>query len=146
MQGKGILTGMFITFREMFRKKYTEEYPDVQPDLGDRFRGGTIHLDAAKCISCSLCQNACPNGSIKLTAVKDANNKRQLATYVHNAGLCLFCNLCIEACPVKCIGWTKEFAFSGYCREDLIFDCLEAARVRGDVKPPEAPKPDGEKG
>ncbi|MCW2277964.1 NuoI/complex I 23 kDa subunit family protein [Heliophilum fasciatum] len=146
MQGKGLLTGMGITFREFFRKKVTEEYPDVQPDLGDRFRGGKIHLVASKCIACGLCQNACPNGSVRLTTVKDANNKRQLATYVHDTGLCLYCNLCIEACPTKCIEWTKEFALSSYSRDGLVFDCLEAARQRGDVKPPEAPQPDGEKG
>ncbi|ABZ84757.1 proton-translocating NADH-ubiquinone oxidoreductase, 23 kd, chain i [Heliomicrobium modesticaldum Ice1] len=147
MQGKGLLTGMWVTLKEFFRKKVTEEYPDVMPDLGDRFRGGTLKLQTSKCIACGICQNACPNGSIKLTSVRDENNKRKLSTYVHDAGLCLFCNLCIDACPVKCIDWTGEFAFSGYSREDLVFDCIELARRRGyDVPEVKEPPADGEKG
>ncbi|QGG48148.1 NuoI/complex I 23 kDa subunit family protein [Heliorestis convoluta] len=124
MLGKGLLTGMAVTLREMFRKNVTEEYPEVQPDLGERFRGGRLELNVSKCIACGLCMTNCPNGSIKLTTVKDENNKRQLNTYVHNTGLCLFCNLCIEACPPKCIEWSKEFAYSGYSRDALIFDCM----------------------
>lgn len=132
MQGKGLLTGMGITLREMFRKKVTERYPDVQPDLPPRFRGGTLKLIPKKCISCGLCMNSCPNGSIKLVSVKDENNKRMLSSYVHNAGLCLFCNLCIEACPTKAIEWTKDFAISCYSRDALVFDCIAMARERGD--------------
>ncbi|MBC9783391.1 4Fe-4S dicluster domain-containing protein [Heliobacillus mobilis] len=147
MQGIGLLKGMFVTIQEFFRKPVTEEYPDVMPDLGDRFRGGTIKLKTSKCISCGICMNSCPNGSIKLTSVRDENNKRHLSTYVHDSGLCLYCNLCIESCPVKCIDWTNEFAFSGYSREDLIFDCIDLAKKRGyDVPEVKATPEAGEKG
>ncbi|KAB2954416.1 NADH-quinone oxidoreductase subunit I [Heliorestis acidaminivorans] len=130
MLGKSLLTGMAVTLRELFRKNVTEEYPEVQPELGDRFRGGRLDLVVSKCIACGLCMNNCPNGSIKLKTVKDENNKRQLDSYIHNTGLCLFCNLCVEVCPTKCLVWSKEFAYAGYSRDALVFDCMALDRER----------------
>ena len=121
---------MGITLREFFRKKATEEYPEVRPKLSERFRGGRLELDVDKCIACGICAMNCPNASIRLVTVKDEAGKRKLGEYEHDAGACMYCNLCIENCPQKCIVWDKKFDFAGYSRQSLVTDCMAQARIR----------------
>lgn len=131
MYGKGLLTGLGITLRELFRKKATEHYPDTRPALPKRFRGGRLELDPDKCIACGICSMNCPNGSIRLTTGKNESGARSLNEYVHDAGACMYCNLCIENCPKQCLKWDRKFDFSGYSRQHLLTDCIAAARQKG---------------
>ncbi len=130
MIGKGLLTGMAITFKRFFGKPMTVQYPEVKLPMARRFRGGFLELNVDKCIACSLCAMACPNDVIVLATEKDENNKKQLTVYKHEAGLCLFCNLCVEACPTKALAWTQNYEMAVYHRGDMTCDCLAEGRKR----------------
>ncbi|MGI6224676.1 MAG: NuoI/complex I 23 kDa subunit family protein [Peptococcales bacterium] len=121
MYGKGLIKGLSVTGRNIFRKKITEKYPEVKPQLAERWRG-SFQLDVSQCIACGLCERACPNSAIKLTTEKNEENKKQLAGYELNRSYCLYCGLCVEACPKKCLRFTKEFETATYYKEEVILD------------------------
>jgi len=121
MYGKGLLDGLKVTGRIIFRKKITEKYPEEKPNLSDRWKGW-FQLDVDKCIACGMCERACPNSAIKIIVEKDENNKRKLAGYEIYVPYCLFCGLCVEACPKKCLSFTREFEHAKYFKDQLKLD------------------------
>lgn len=130
MFGKGLLTGLGITLKHMFRPKITEFYPEVRPNLSPRVRS-SMGLQADKCISCGLCSMACPNSVIKLTSEKNENNKKVLTSYQMDVGRCLFCGLCTEACPTKALTVTQEYENAVFESEDLLWDMIARAERKG---------------
>ncbi|MFZ7104535.1 MAG: NuoI/complex I 23 kDa subunit family protein [Peptococcaceae bacterium] len=121
MYGKGFLKGLSVTGKNVFKKKVTEKYPEEKPSLAARWRGG-FQLDKNECIACGLCERACPNSAIKLTSVKNEENKKQLATYELNQSYCLFCGLCVEACPKKCLRFTHDFEHATFYKDHVKLD------------------------
>ena len=69
---KTLLTGMDITMGEYMTRKVTEQYPENRKTqhIAERHRGTLVMpVDAAgknKCTACTLCEKACPNGSISI--------------------------------------------------------------------------------
>jgi NADH-quinone oxidoreductase subunit I len=120
MLGFGILKGMGITAKRFFKKKVTEQYPEVKPKLPDRSHG-SFHFDFDKCIACNMCADACPNGVIRVDFEKDEKGKRALKLYNMNVGYCLFCGLCVKACPKKAINFSTEFDMVCYSKEGTIY-------------------------
>ena len=119
MFGKGLLTGMSVTWKHLWGKKETFCYPEEKLPMTDNFRGGNLAMDWRVCIGCSMCANACPNKALDLTIVQDAKKKRHMKSYVHKSGRCLYCNLCVEVCPVKTLVWDKDYAISTWSKETM---------------------------
>ena len=72
---KSLLTGLGVTMKEYFIPKVTEQYPENRKTtlhVSERHRGRLVMPHDAegnhKCIACTLCEKACPNGTIKITA------------------------------------------------------------------------------
>ena len=124
MFGKGLLTGMSVTWKHLWGKKETFCYPEEKLPMTDNFRGGNLAMDWRICIGCSMCANACPNKALDLTIVQDAKKKRQMKSYVHKSGRCLYCNLCVEVCPVKTLVWDKDYAISTWSKETMTHDAM----------------------
>ena len=124
--------GLKTTMKEFFTKKITEQYPENRNELQmfDRFRGAlTMPHNADNehhCIACGLCQNACPNGSIRVVSetveTEDGKKKKQLLRYEYNLGSCMFCQLCTNACPHNAIEFSNEF-------ESAVFDHTRLIRT-----------------
>lgn len=150
---KSLAIGLRTTMRELFVKKITQEYPENRAELKmfDRFRGALImphnENNEHKCISCHLCEKACPNDSIAIVdevIEVDGKKKKILGVYEYNLGKCMFCMLCTQACPQDAIEFDQSF-------ENAVFDrnvlnqrlnaeggrCVE----RKPVAKPAAPKP-----
>lgn len=127
MFGKGLLTGMSVTWKHLWGKKETFCYPEEKLPMTDNFRGGNLAMDWRVCIGCSMCANACPNKALDLTIVQDAKKKRHMKSYVHKSGRCLYCNLCVEVCPVKTLVWDKEYAISTWSKETMTHDAMTDA-------------------
>lgn len=124
MFGKGLLTGMSVTWKHLWGKKETVCYPEEKLPMTDNFRGGNLAMDWRVCIGCSMCANACPNKALDLTIVPDAKKKRHMKSYIHHSGRCLYCNLCVEACPVNTLVWDKDYAIATWSKETMTHDAM----------------------
>ena len=143
-----ILKGLSITFRYLFRKPVTEQYPKTRPKFEDRYRG--LHYltryddDSERCVCCGLCASACPADCIYMEPAETSDGIRYAKIYEINTLRCIFCGMCEEACPEEAIFLGHEFEFSAYERDDFIytkemllenFDKIEKHRVAKNIKP-----------
>lgn len=128
---KSLATGMKVTMGEYFTKKSTEQYPENRKTtlhVSARHRGRLVmnhdENGALKCVGCTMCEKACPNGSIKITTqmvtTEDGKKKRQLDDYQYDLGDCMFCELCVNACNFDAIKFTNDFENSVFDRNKLV--------------------------
>ena len=136
-----ILKGLGITFRRMFQKKVTMQYPEEQWAVKDNYRGAPVLVQdqdgRPKCVACSLCEYVCPPKAIYIVPaeLEPGNNvERGPAVFNINMLRCIFCGLCEEACPEEAIFMSKEYALWGETRAELIHDKETLYRLGG-VRP-----------
>lgn len=127
---KTLLTGMDITMGEYMTRKVSEQYPENRKvqHVAERHRGTLVMPLTAegktKCTACTLCEKACPNGSIKITSkmVTKADGKKGklLLDYQYDLGDCMFCQLCVNACNFGAIEFVKDFENAVFNRKALV--------------------------
>jgi NADH-quinone oxidoreductase subunit I len=123
--------GFSVTFRTMFRKTTTEDYPSVAASVQPRYRG--IHvlqrdeIGLEKCVGCFLCAAACPANCIYIEAAEntDANRisagDRYAKVYNIDYSRCIFCGYCVEACPTDAITHGHNLELAPYDINALIY-------------------------
>lgn len=126
---KSLGIGMGVTWKELFTKKVTQQYPENRKTLviPSRVRGElTMPHDQNNehaCTSCGICQMNCPNGTINITSkmieTEDGKKKKILDTYTYDLGMCTFCNLCVLTCPSDAIKFSTEFENAVFRRKSL---------------------------
>ena len=127
-----IFKGMMITFRHIFKKKPTIQYPEEKRPFSPVFRG--LHVlnrdeeGRERCTACGLCAVACPAEAITMEAAERKAGEENLyreekyaAKYEINMLRCIFCGLCEEACPKDAIYLSETFAPSNYQRKGFIY-------------------------
>src|SRR5574344_302003 len=129
---KTLAIGMKVTLKEYFTPKSTEQYPENRKTtlhVSARHRGRLVfnrdENGNAKCVACTMCEKACPNGTIKITSemVTDpetGKKKRQLVDYQYDLGDCMFCQLCVNACNFQAIDFTNDFENAVFDRSKLV--------------------------
>jgi NADH-quinone oxidoreductase subunit I len=127
---------MKITTVHLFAKNVTVQYPDERLPVPDNARN-RLYVDMADCNGCNGCVRACPVNCITVETVKvvpgdeipplKSGGKRGLwvTKYEIDFAKCCFCALCTEACPTNAIRTTKEYEYSTYSRNDLIYNFIE---------------------
>jgi NADH-quinone oxidoreductase subunit I len=151
----GYLKGFTVTFKTLFDKRLTTEYPKDKIPKPERLHGRHVlnrYEDGMeKCIGCELCAGVCPARCIY---VRGADNplddpvspgERYGYVYEINYLRCIHCDLCVEACPTQAITETKMFEFSFTNRADAIYTKDELL-VGDDGKPKQLPWEDWREG
>jgi NADH-quinone oxidoreductase subunit I len=123
--------GFSVTFRNMFRKTVTENYPYEPVHFQPRYRGiHVLHRDEnglEKCVGCFLCSAACPANCIYIEAAEntDANRisagERYASVYNIDYSRCIFCGYCVEACPTDAITHGHGFELAPYDINALVY-------------------------
>ena len=116
-----VLVGMKITWKHLFVKNVTIQYPDVKRDLPDRVRN-RLYVNMDDCIGCDQCAKVCPVNCIDIVTAKaladedlgetSTGNKKRLwvTTFDIDIGKCCYCGLCAERCPTA--AWDmKKYTF-----------------------------------
>lgn len=135
-----LFAGLGITFRNLFKKKVTIQYPEARSEPSHRFRG-MFRLDEERCIKCTICAVDCPIDIIYIDWHTDKDEEtgkksKVLDRFDIDVQRCMFCGLCEEGCPTnpKSIWLTsKTYELASYDRwQNLYVDMeeLENWRVR----------------
>jgi NADH-quinone oxidoreductase chain I len=138
--GAGIVRSLAISFRHLFERKMTVQYPETPADLGYRFRGRHIfHQDV--CIGCTQCERVCPVVAIKMEEHKDPGTRKVVVDrFAVDLGICYYCGLCEEVCPTdpKAVHLGPDFELATHDRRLLIY---EMDQLVGPKPLPSRPKP-----
>lgn len=114
-----LLTGMRLTGKYFWKKKFTIQYPEEKTPVSPRFRG--VHAlrrypnGEERCIACKLCEAVCPALAISIDSEERADGTRRTTKYEIDMFKCIYCGFCEEACPVDSIVLTN---MSDYHIED----------------------------
>jgi len=111
----GVAKGMWTIFKEGFKPKVTKQVPEEKLSYSERTTG-RVFLNVDTCIGCTLCEQICPNGTIRMVDFhyeksqefdKKYPNRREIYPSV-DVSICTHCNLCEEICPTGAITLEAE--------------------------------------
>jgi formate hydrogenlyase subunit 6/NADH:ubiquinone oxidoreductase subunit I len=149
--GLGLLKGMAVTLKHLFKHNTVIQYPDEKQDLPSRTRG-VIALKEENCTVCMLCARECPDWCIYIDSHKETlPPKRQggrprkrnvLDRFAIDYALCMYCGICVEVCPYDALFWSREFEYSEYDIRQLTHEKERLSDWMATVLPP----PDLEEG
>lgn len=132
-----IAAGMMITIKHLKntifgRTKVTMQYPEEKWDssLPEHYRGAPALVrdtgGRVRCVACQLCEFICPPRAIKIipgkfhrpTASPRSRNipMNSISTWAR----CIFCGMCEEVCPEQAIFLRKDYAITGFTREEMV--------------------------
>ncbi|MBY5161028.1 NADH-quinone oxidoreductase subunit I [Nitriliruptoria bacterium AS10] len=142
--GVGLLKGLGVTLKHLFRKPVTQQYPHERPDLPPRTRG-VIALFDENCTVCMLCARECPDWCIYIDSHKETlppakeggreRTRNSLDRFAIDFALCMYCGICVEVCPFDALFWSPEFEYSEYSIDGLLHE-KEKLREWADTVPP----------
>jgi NADH-quinone oxidoreductase subunit I len=141
-----IAKGLAVTFKHIFQRKVTIQYPEQKRTLPDNYRGvPSLPVDQKtgtdRCIACGACVRMCPEQVLSITSEVGEDKKRKLQDFKIDAARCMWCGLCVEVCPTNALVMSKEFELAADSREGMVFD-REKMHELGGVFPPEPEKPE----
>lgn len=134
-----IARGLSITFRKLFEKKITRQYPEEPLPKTPVTRGQprlAVNPDGTiRCVSCGLCEAACPAYAITIDGCEtDRFIEREPERFDIDMLRCILCGFCEEACPKDAIYMSTELELADYTREALVYDIERLKRPVSDLQ------------
>ncbi len=118
-----IARGLSLTLRQMFKPKFTRQYPEERWEPTGSYRGRPVLVEENKkerCVACGLCARVCPALAIEVQADETVDEKeRYPIKFEINMLRCIFCGFCEEVCPEEAIVMSKDY--------ELVFTSQEQA-------------------
>lgn len=129
----GILAGLWTTWKHIFRRSATIQYPEEKRQPSPRYRARIILTrdpeGEERCVACYLCSAACPVDCISMQSAEREDGRRYALWFRINFSRCIFCGLCAEACPTLAIQMTPDYEICNrevmnllYEKENLLVD------------------------
>ena len=90
-----LVKGLRLTFKNLFVKKVTVQYPEEKAPQSPRFRG--LHAlrrypsGEERCIACKLCEAVCPALAITIESDVDKDGTRRTTRYDIDLFKCIYC-------------------------------------------------------
>ena len=118
-----IVKGLSLTLRNMFRPKFTMEYPEEKFIPPASYRGRPVLvMEENGCVACGLCSRVCPAIAIEVQASETEGEKeRYPEKFEINMLRCIFCGFCEEVCPEEAIVMSKDYELAFTNREDALY-------------------------
>lgn len=153
----GILKGLWLTLRHVFRKKRTMQYPRQRREQIDVSTGGLRNSNyrglhrlnkdeqgRVECVACFMCETACPANCITIVGGEAPwpDREKYPVSFEIDELRCIYCGMCEQACPVDAIELTPVYNHFGTSRAEMIYDkekLLEMYDKTRDIKPRKKP-------
>ncbi len=128
-----ILIGMGVTWRHLFTRAVTVQYPHVKRELPERSRM-QLFVEMDDCIGCMQCQRACPVDCIDIKTIRagkeedlgetsDGTKKKlHVVQFYIDMAKCCYCADCVFPCPTGAIRMTPDYEFTTYDRSSLLIN------------------------
>jgi NADH-quinone oxidoreductase subunit I len=120
-----ILKGMLLTLKQVFRPKFTRQYPEERWTPPPSYRGRPVLVvedSVERCVACGLCARVCPALAIEVQATEtEMEKERHPERFEINMLRCIFCGFCEEACPEEAIVMSNEYELVFTKPEDAIY-------------------------
>jgi len=134
-----IVKGLVLTMKQVFRPKFTRQYPEERWNPPASFRGRPVLVEedgVERCVACGLCARVCPALAIEIQASEtDQPKERYPVKFEINMLRCIFCGFCEEACPEEAIIMSDEYELVFRNTEDAIFGKKELLMSTERLKP-----------
>ena len=130
-----IVRGLSLTFRKIFERKVTRQYPE-EPLPKDEVTRGQPRLVVKEdgniaCVSCGLCEAACPAYAITIDGGETERPiEREPVRFEIDMLRCILCGFCEEACPKDAIFMSDELELADYTRSALVYDLEKLKRPK----------------
>jgi NADH-quinone oxidoreductase subunit I len=91
---KGLFGGFATTFRHLFRKPVTEQYPEYKRPLPVRSRARIVLTrdpdGDERCVACYLCSAVCPVSCISMQSAERQDGRRYAKWFRINFARCIY--------------------------------------------------------
>ncbi|MDT3740993.1 MAG: NADH-quinone oxidoreductase subunit I [Candidatus Kapabacteria bacterium] len=121
-----IAKGLGLTLAEMFKPKFTRQYPEERWEPEGSYRGRPVLVNeesGERCVACGLCSRVCPALAIEVQAGETEKDKERFPTkFEINMLRCIYCGFCEEVCPEEAIVMSKDYELVFQSQADAIMD------------------------
>jgi len=121
-----IIGGLVLTLKQIFRPKFTRQYPEEKWTPPPSFRGRPVLVKnpngVERCVACGLCSRVCPALAIEVQASEtELEKERYPVKFEINMVRCIFCGFCEEVCPEEAIVMSDEYILTFTSQDEAIF-------------------------